>query len=697
MLGNRDARELIERNQTRAERVLAVHAVYKFGPFLLDPGRHILERRGQEVPLKPKSFEVLCHLVAHFDRTVSRSELLEQIWSGVYVTDNALSRCIADLRKSLGDNSESPIYIRTIPRIGYRFVGQVEVLSRDVQAAGRSVRPVVVVAALVTLLVVAAVLVWKIPGERQRIEEPPVAKSRKLPMDFPGNASAAAWGPDGTRFVFVGRPMDDAAPAALYRGSLESAVVERLAQTEGASRPSWSSSGNGILFQKRDGVWLLSADNARLLLPGAANARWSGDGNVIVFERDFEIWVTDPHAGTQRAVVGPRPADLLLFGRTPALSHDGSEIVYIEPLTQDRYELRVQGLDGSNVRTLALLPPGSVNPVWSPDDAEIFFEMPDGTHRDLFRIPVDGGQARSVLSGAGGNSDLTFAGPRFLYTHTIDQSELVLLDPSSDSERVVWRSLLGIGGPEFAPGGQRLAVFTVDDRIDPFNLSLVELGGRDTVQRATEIGPGLMPQWSVDGDIVYYYQTRPASAFARLDLVEGSAGAIVADWEWDTQNGAQVDPTNRQIIYSALDRGVPVATVLRQLDTGSETPFHTALKWPRWSAAGDRILGTQFAPGESEQNGRILACRVQNPRCRVLAEGRVARWSADESRVYFTRLNSDRWQLWSIGLDPADEPQLVHGDLGLYEYNDFFDVGPNDLIAWVRQRAHSRLWMSQLR
>lgn len=82
-------------------------------------------RDGVELPLRPKSFDVLEHLVCRAGRLVSREELFESVWPDVVVTDDSLTQCLIEIRKALGDEEHQ--IIRTVPRRGYLFEAGVEV------------------------------------------------------------------------------------------------------------------------------------------------------------------------------------------------------------------------------------------------------------------------------------------------------------------------------------------------------------------------------------------------------------------------------------------------------------------------------------------------------------------------------------------------------------------------------------------
>jgi len=96
--------------------------VIRFPPFSIDPQRHVLRRGEDDVALSPHLVDILCHLASHGGEIVSKDELLERFWPDVSVTENTLTRAIADIRKALGDDSSAPAFIQTVARRGYRFV-----------------------------------------------------------------------------------------------------------------------------------------------------------------------------------------------------------------------------------------------------------------------------------------------------------------------------------------------------------------------------------------------------------------------------------------------------------------------------------------------------------------------------------------------------------------------------------------------
>src|SRR5687767_6969127 len=100
----------------------AVDQNFAFPPFTLDAHRRLLVKEGEEVDLSPRLVEILAYLASHPGETISKDALLDRFWADVHVTENTLTRAIADIRKALQDDAAEPMFIQTVSRRGYRFV-----------------------------------------------------------------------------------------------------------------------------------------------------------------------------------------------------------------------------------------------------------------------------------------------------------------------------------------------------------------------------------------------------------------------------------------------------------------------------------------------------------------------------------------------------------------------------------------------
>jgi DNA-binding SARP family transcriptional activator len=90
-----------------------------FDGFVIDLARGCLRKDGADVKLRPKSFEVLQFLTENHGRLLSKEEIINAVWKDAFVTDNSLVQCLIEIRRALGDDSQT--IIRTVPRRGYIF------------------------------------------------------------------------------------------------------------------------------------------------------------------------------------------------------------------------------------------------------------------------------------------------------------------------------------------------------------------------------------------------------------------------------------------------------------------------------------------------------------------------------------------------------------------------------------------------
>jgi len=101
--------------------------LYEFEPFVLDARIGILLNRGTTVRLTPKAFQTLLVLVKHPSEVVDKDQLMAEVWPDIFVEEGSLSRNIYEIRRALGDDTEDPRYIETIPKRGYRFIAPTKV------------------------------------------------------------------------------------------------------------------------------------------------------------------------------------------------------------------------------------------------------------------------------------------------------------------------------------------------------------------------------------------------------------------------------------------------------------------------------------------------------------------------------------------------------------------------------------------
>src|SRR5215510_2733503 len=104
---------------------MATDGQWCFEPYRLEVHNAQLWCGTQELHLKAKAFDVLCYLVAHAGQLVTKDELFTTIWPELEVSEGVLTNCVGELRKALGDTTQTPRFIATVRGRGYRFIAPV--------------------------------------------------------------------------------------------------------------------------------------------------------------------------------------------------------------------------------------------------------------------------------------------------------------------------------------------------------------------------------------------------------------------------------------------------------------------------------------------------------------------------------------------------------------------------------------------
>jgi TolB-like protein/DNA-binding winged helix-turn-helix (wHTH) protein/Flp pilus assembly protein TadD len=169
--------------------LISQHTAYRFDSFLVDPVAWKLFRREREIHLEPTVLRLLVYLISNRDRLVSRQELMNTVWADTVVSDSALSKAVARVRKALGDDSSAPRYLETVHTQGYRFIAEVEEIELDEQPAPTSgsdrtpiLRRSVLSAIAVGILLILLLLFWPDTPDQGRPQAGEIESLAVLPL-----------------------------------------------------------------------------------------------------------------------------------------------------------------------------------------------------------------------------------------------------------------------------------------------------------------------------------------------------------------------------------------------------------------------------------------------------------------------------------------------------------------------------------
>ena len=279
----------------------AVHSplLVRFGTFEVDLPAGELRKSGARLKLTGQPFQVLAILLESPGEVVAREELQKRLWPDTFVdADHNLNTAINKIREVLGDSAESPRFVETLPRRGYRFIAPVEgkaSLAHGIPMISReSRRPwlsrISIVIAVLILLAAAGLFIY--PRSLFHTSATQRALTR-LTFD-PGLQIGVTWSPDG-RYIAYGSNRSGKFDIWLQQVSGGDPV--QITKGPGNNwQPDWSPDGKYIAFRSEDGdgglfvVPALGGEGlARKISSFGYDPRWSPDSSQILFQKNFQF------------------------------------------------------------------------------------------------------------------------------------------------------------------------------------------------------------------------------------------------------------------------------------------------------------------------------------------------------------------------------------------------------------------------
>jgi len=351
----------------------------RFGPFELDSRTGELRTDGTRIKLQGQPISVLEILLETPGELVTREQIRERLWSSDTFVDfnHNLNTAITKLRQALGDEAETPRYIETIPRYGYRFIGQVEKdatpeaaapepdpAGKQPPSAPRGVSHVhrTLAWALGGIAVLFAGLAsWLLlkPAPQPKVMRFSIAPPENASFAFVGGGQASI-SPDGHTLAFVARSGPDKT-SVLWVRPLDSLTAEPIPGTEGARLPFWSPDSQEIGYSAEGKLEKVAAVGGRpqtlctLTGPGAA-ATWSRDGVILFSSHGSGLYRVPDTGGTPTLVVAPDPLRHESGYWFPQFLPDGRDFLFQATTgVSGEYIAEAGALDSKSVKNLALV------------------------------------------------------------------------------------------------------------------------------------------------------------------------------------------------------------------------------------------------------------------------------------------------------------------------------------------------------
>jgi len=483
------------------------------------------------IRVQPQPFQLLVLLLENAGDVVTREEICRQLWSADTFVDfeHSLAAAVNKIREALGDAADNPLYIETLPKRGYRFIGKIKpalpvampvaepppsVELAPVPAAKSDTRwkwilGVIAAAALVA----AAVAFIRLPGN-------PGASQPMIVVPFtsyPGLETAPSFSPDGSRIAFswdngtgnrTGRPQYD-----LYVKAIGSETALRL-----TNHPSdwisstWSPDGTQIAFHRLaaddNGIYVVPAlggPERKLLVTHtpydlAAPLSWSPDGKWLAYA-DTE----NGRPGDRAFLFNMETFESHEFPHDPSCLHDGNltfshggqQLAVLCVHNTADFEYLVTDLEGKSKRSLTTFHDFPSGPVWTGDDGSLILAISGPRGDELYEIQVNDGRVRKLSIASGSWPAMSRDGHKLAvsaYDNHVNIWRRDLQHPAAAAVQM-YSSSRPQDNSQYSPDGKYVAFDS--DRSGTWSVWVAHVDGSDPVQ-ISHGGPAGYPRWSPD-------------------------------------------------------------------------------------------------------------------------------------------------------------------------------------------------------
>ena len=525
---------------------------FRFGPFSLDVHSAELHNNGTKIKLPEQPFQVLTALLEHAGEVVTREELRQRLWpADTFVDfDHSLNAAVKRLREALGDSADTPRFIETLPRHGYRLIAPIhksdlKSLTPDVSKVRSVIRAptkIWLAAGLVSIVLLSALGLWLSYRKPRKLSS--IAVEVVPLVGLPGDEFDPAFSPDGNQVAFVsGEGRDWGIYAAVVGG--EKSL--RLTKNPGDRFPAWSPDSRQIAFCRYfDGSLALYTIPAlggteHRVYSGPANTwhyaglDWSPDGEALAFSENnidkihSRITLLSLADFTNRPLTSPPDQYQDLY---PSFSPDGSKVAFqranVSGTTADIYVVPTKGGVATQLTFEHANKWGA--PAWTQDGEDLVYSSwSRGGLAALWRISPSGGAPRSVVGvGLGAfNPTISRRGHQLAYQSVLNKDTIWRLDLANEKQRrgppiPIISEKGGKMRPHFSPDGKRITFES--DRLGAWEIWTCASDGSDCTQLSTLRGVAGAPNWSPDGRYISFeFHPNEQSEIYVVDVAAGQA------------------------------------------------------------------------------------------------------------------------------------------------------------------------------
>lgn len=681
--------------------------VFRFGDLTIDLGERTLSRAGQIVPMAPKVVETLCLLVENRGRLMTKSELMDRLWPDSFVEDRNLTQNIFTIRKTLGVTDTEREFIETVPRRGYRFVGEIEpvtvaqptnketTVEKPVQdaTANVSIRYVTsvpnrrnsltyFVASAVALLLIASAAIWKFGSPvffgTSMATLPDSSRLQFERLTESGNAFYPAISNDNEYIAYVNNAAGKFTVRLRHRATGSETEVVKPKEFELRS-PVFSRDGNYIFYGARDGgrettvyqIPKFGGTPRKVVSNVNHNFSLSPDGEWLAFFRN-DATINGNHLvicrtdGSDERIIRSMtdPIFFRVWGTYPAWAPDGKRIVvsitrnlaHRDAATHISYFAEIDVYSGAERQLTSPKWTIAATARWLSDGSGLIVRVQDkpNDHYQLWHLPYPVGEARALTNDTNNYTDFALAADSSFIVTSEQKSphNLQIVTTGGDgNERQITNSTTiqrGAMGLEWLPNGKEL-VYLQWNGLSAANIWIIDIDTLATRQITFDEGTSnRFLTVTPDGKTVFFGSNRNGRWHIWRIGTDGADLRQATDGEGESF--PQISPDGQWLAY--LTPAEKPRTLWKKQVSGGD-PIKVADNVAgrfHFSPDSTQIVALYYDPLEEERNPwKHVIMRIDDAKIDdtgVWSQDGVVRWKPDGSGFYYLSTGQTNTNVW---------------------------------------------------